>query len=161
MTKRLLLSGAVVLLAVGVAVVSLAPWQDDPGVPQDVVIDWRDDALVAEGGALYAANCASCHGAALEGEANWQIRGEDGLLPAPPHDETGHTWHHPDAVLFALTKFGPASMAGDDYVSTMPAYANILTDAQITAVLAFIKRQWPSDIQDRHDQVNAAYRAQR
>lgn len=160
MTKRPLLTGGAAALAAGIALVSLAPWQEDPEFSQDVVIDWRDDALVAEGNVLYAAHCASCHGASLEGEADWQIRAENGMLPAPPHDETGHTWHHPDAVLFALTKFGPAAMAGDDYVSAMPAYANILTDAQITAVLAFIKRQWPSDIQDRHDQVNAAYRAQ-
>lgn len=149
---------AVAAVAVGVAIVR--PWQQSQDAAGGVVVDWRDDALVAQGERIYAANCASCHGAALEGQENWQARGEDGLLPAPPHDETGHTWHHPDAVLFALTKYGPAAIAGDDYVSAMPAYANILADAEITAVLAFIKRQWPSAIRDRHDQLNAAYRAQ-
>ena len=55
---------------------------------------------------VYGTNCAGCHGAKLEGQANWQIRSADGYLPAPPHDETGHTWHHPDKMLFEFTKYG-------------------------------------------------------
>ena len=43
------------------------------------------------GAQLYAENCASCHGANLEGQADWRSPGPDGRLPAPPHDETGHT----------------------------------------------------------------------
>ena len=41
----------------------------------------------------YQEYCASCHGVNLEGQANWRSRNQDGTLPAPPHDETGHTWH--------------------------------------------------------------------
>ena len=32
----------------------------------------RGPADLAMGAQLYAENCASCHGAALEGEANWR-----------------------------------------------------------------------------------------
>ena len=46
--------------------------------------------LVA-GQRLYGDHCASCHGLNLEGEANWRVRNDDGTMPAPPHDETGHT----------------------------------------------------------------------
>ncbi|MCW5719495.1 MAG: cytochrome c, partial [Bauldia sp.] len=53
------------------------------------------------GQTLYLANCASCHGVDLEGQPNWQTPLADGRFPAPPHDETGHTWHHSDAQLFA------------------------------------------------------------
>ena len=49
---------------------------------------------------VYMENCASCHGVALEGQANWRQRDPDGYLPAPPHDETGHTWHHSDSNPF-------------------------------------------------------------
>ena len=78
--------------------------------------------------AVYEAHCAACHGDKLQGHANWQIRNADGYLPAPPHDETGHTWHHPDQMLFEFTKYGPQKFAGSDYRSIMPAYENRLSD---------------------------------
>ena len=59
--------------------------------------------LLAEGAQLYAQHCASCHGSQLEGQPNWRERLPNGRLPAPPHDDSGHTWHHPDHVLFAIT----------------------------------------------------------
>ena len=66
-------------------------------------------------------------------------------MPAPPHDESGHTWHHPDAVLFAITKNGlVAPNAPQDYESDMPAFAAKLTDDEIWAVLAYIKSHWTS-----------------
>ena len=51
------------------------------------------------GRALYEQHCAACHGANLEGQPDWRSPDESGLYPAPPHDETGHTWHHDDAML--------------------------------------------------------------
>ena len=59
-----------------------------------------------KGEALYKEHCASCHGAKLEGQPNWRQIGKDGLLPAPPHDRTGHTWHHDNMLLFDYTKLG-------------------------------------------------------
>ena len=55
---------------------------------------------------VYAEKCASCHGVALEGRLTGSQRDADGYLPAPPHDETGHTWHHPDLVPLLMTKYG-------------------------------------------------------
>ena len=52
-----------------------------------------------------------------------------------------------DDLLFRLTRDGPGVVAGDDYRTAMPAYAGILTDREISAVLAYIKRRWPTDIQ--------------
>ena len=43
-------------------------------------------AQLALGQQLYAANCASCHGANLEGQPDWRRRNENGRMPAPPHD---------------------------------------------------------------------------
>lgn len=117
-----------------------------------------DAALVARGKSVYTAQCASCHGANLEGQANWRSRGPDGLLPAPPHDPSGHTWHHPDAMLFALTKFGPAAAVGDpNYRSLMPAYDGVLGDDDIVAVLSYIKSTWPLDVQAQHDTINKRF----
>lgn len=97
------------------------------------------------GAALYAEHCAACHGARLEGQPDWRARRPDGRLPAPPHDESGHTWHHPDAVLFAITKHGmmpPHAPPG--YQSDMPGFGDKLSDAEIRAVLAFIASHWQS-----------------
>jgi mono/diheme cytochrome c family protein len=64
-------------------------------------------------------------------------------MPAPPHDASGHSWHHPDGVLFRVTKEGPAAVVGGGYESDMPAFAGVMTDEEIRAVLTFIKSTWP------------------
>jgi mono/diheme cytochrome c family protein len=95
------------------------------------------------GQAIYAENCASCHGAELEGQPNWRRRLPTGRMPAPPHDASGHTWHHPDDVLFRITKEGPAAVVGGSYESDMPGFGGVLSDDEILAVLAFIESTWP------------------
>lgn len=123
------------------------------------LLDPSNAALISLGEEVYRAECASCHGENLEGEPNWQTRGDDGLLPAPPHDETGHTWHHPDQILFNITKLGVAAAADlTDYESAMPAYGELLSDEEIIAVLSWIKAQWPEEIQARHDILIERYR---
>ena len=98
---------------------------------------------LARGAALYAEHCAACHGADLEGEPDWQTPHPDGRLRAPPHDATGHTWHHADAVLFAITKHGSAAVIGGGYESDMIGFGDVLSDAEIRDVLGFIKASWP------------------
>lgn len=140
--------------AVAVAVIATqGPWN---GRAEPGLLLRPDDATVtAVGERVYAAHCASCHGARLEGQPNWRERGPDGLLPAPPHDASGHTWHHPDELLFRITKHGVARAANlKDYPSAMPAYEGLLGDAEIVAVLSWIKAQWPAHIRARHDELN-------
>lgn len=115
-----------------------------------------DGGVVRLGQRLYAEHCAACHGRDLEGQPEWRRRDADGYLPGPPHDATGHTWHHADALLFKMTKHGMKSIAGPDYKTRMPAYEGVLSDEEIVAVLSFIKSRWPKRIQDRHDRINAA-----
>lgn len=116
-----------------------------------------DAGVVAAGAKVYEAHCASCHGANLQGQPDWRSRKPDGLLPAPPHDASGHTWHHDDETLFNITKLGVAQVIGDNtYKSAMPVYADILSDAQIIAVLSWIKAQWPPEARKNNDMVNAA-----
>jgi len=97
------------------------------------------------GAKLYAQHCGACHGMKLEGQPNWRQRLPSGRLPAPPHDESGHTWHHPDEVLFGITKRGLVPpYAPPGYASDMPAFAAVLSDAEIRAVLAYIASHWTS-----------------
>lgn len=121
----------------------------------DSLVPYADASAIALGKTLYGENCASCHGAALQGEANWRTPDGEGYMPAPPHDPSGHTWHHPDAQLFAITKFGTEALVGGSYKSRMIGYQDILSDAEILATLAYIKSTWPPDIIARHNQINA------
>ena len=103
----------------------------------------RSLEIVKLGAKVYGEQCASCHGAKLEGQPNWRQRTPNGRIPAPPHDESGHTWHNADHVLFAITKNGMVPpYAPKDYESDMPAFVGKLSDREIWAVLAFLKSHW-------------------
>jgi mono/diheme cytochrome c family protein len=117
-------------------------------------IDHTDAQQVALGKQIYDRHCGFCHGAALEGQPNWQSRDARGRLPAPPHDESGHTWHHDDVTLFEITKFGVTKFGPPGYESDMPAFEGVLTDAEIAAALAYIKSSWPESIHRRRRAAN-------
>lgn len=112
---------------------------------------------VARGKLVYNRFCSLCHGKNLQGQPDWRIRKPDGKLPAPPHDETGHTWHHPDKMLFDITKYGlvPPN-APENYKTDMPAWEGTLKDEDIWSVIAYIKSRWPEDIREKQKEVNRA-----
>jgi mono/diheme cytochrome c family protein len=124
--------------------------------------DPRNTGQVALGTKVYAQHCAACHGAKLEGQPAWRERLPSGRMPAPPHDESGHTWHHTEEVLFGITKEGlvPGKYAPPGYTSDMPGFGNVLSDAEIWAVLAYIKSHWktPALLEAREEMVRNAKR---
>ena len=144
MSKKKWKFGAIGIVVVGAAVLVYNMMR--PSGP--AFIDPADQTLVMQGKAIYANNCATCHGASLQGQANWRERMPNGKLPAPPHDKSGHTWHHPDPMLIDMVKNGlvPGKTAPAGYVSDMPAYSAILSDDEIIAVLAYIKSAWPAKV---------------
>ena len=113
-----------------------------------------DPTFVKLGKVIYDSECAACHGPNLEGQPNWNVRNADGKLPAPPQDETGHTWHHSETQIFEMTKYGIQKFAGPDYKTDMPAFEKKLTDAEIIAVLSYIKSRWPSDVRARNTKMS-------
>lgn len=138
-----------------VGAIAVALWKE--GKP---LADPDDGRQVAEGKVAYDRHCASCHGGKLEGQPNWRDKLHTGRMPAPPHDASGHTWHHPDAVLFGITKNGliPGRYAPPKYESDMPAFAGALSDEEIWAVLAYIKSAWPAEIRNAQAEVDREYR---
>ncbi len=135
------------VLAAGILSLTTFPvWVEGAAEPQ-----------LKRGEQIYNRFCsAMCHGKNLEGQANWRKRKPDGKLPAPPHDETGHTWHHADALLFGIIKQGMVPpFAPPNYQSDMPAWGDILSDDDIHAVIAYIKSRWPKETQKIQAGINA------
>jgi len=123
-------------------------------VEASVSLEPKNQEIISLGKIVYNNNCASCHGINLEGQKDWMSRLPNGLMPAPPHNETGHTWHHSDKYLFMITKYGIEEIIGQKYPNNMPAYKDILTDNEVIAVLSYIKSTWPNKIKKIHDQIN-------
>ena len=138
----------VLALAAGglVTYAALAQQETAPETAEATTVEILGQEADAEtlrlGEEIYAENCASCHGADLEGQPDWKRRLENGRMPAPPHDASGHTWHHSDQDLFVITREGVDAVV-PGYESDMPAFGSILSDDEIQAVLAFIKSTWP------------------
>lgn len=138
-----------VAAAAVVSVALVAFWWTDGGSGLEAALVMPEGLDLAQGEVLYGEYCASCHGANLEGQPDWQSPGPDGRLPAPPHDETGHTWHHPDSVLFQYTKLGgreTLALQGIEFDSGMPGFSGQLSDQEIWTILAYIRSTWPERV---------------
>ncbi|MBV6273765.1 c-type cytochrome [Alcaligenaceae bacterium CGII-47] len=151
MSQRKLIFGVIGVAIVGVAAILYSAMRHSG----PAFIDPADQSLVVQGKAIYANNCAACHGESLQGQPNWRERMPNGKLPAPPHDKTGHTWHHPDGMLVDMVKNGlvPGKTAPPGYVSDMPPYRDILSDKEIIAVLTYIKSSWPPKVLEAQKEV--------
>lgn len=148
MSRRTLLIPVLLVLLAAAGGVAWSWWRASTRIAPD------DPLQVARGEAVYRGHCAQCHGKRLEGEADWQVRRPSGELPAPPHDASGHTWHHSDEQLFGIVKHGVARYAPPDYKTAMPSFVGTLSDADIRAVIAFIQSTWPDDIRARQARLN-------
>jgi mono/diheme cytochrome c family protein len=138
-----------ILCAVAAAIVIGGGWYFYSPSEDGLLADPSNPELVEIGRVAYARHCASCHGKNLQGETNWRRRRSDGTLAAPPHDLSGHTWHHPDKHLFDITKFGGQRNAPPGFVSRMPGFEDTMADNEIHAVLAFIKSRWTEAVRNR------------
>jgi mono/diheme cytochrome c family protein len=100
-----------------------------------------DFATLLKGGKLYRENCAQCHGPLGQGHPHWNKADANGKYPPPPLNGTGHTWHHPEKVLKQIIRDGTGNLGGN-----MPAWKDKLSDAEIDAILEWVKAQWPDYI---------------
>jgi len=151
---------AAAALAVGLG--ALIWWDAQVRTAQHSAVPDLDAAeRVTAGRPIYDLHCAACHGVRLEGQSDWRDRLPSGRLPAPPHDDSGHTWHHPLEVLFAITKHGLVPpYAPQGYQSDMPAFADRLSDEDIWNVLAYIRSRWSDRVRSTHDELQRRHAAQ-
>ena len=107
-----------------------------------------DQEDVARGEDLYQQHCASCHRADLSGDPEWKTPNEDGSYPPPPHDSSGHTWHHSDQILLEIIRDGSAFPQ-----SRMPSFGDRLSDEEILTILEFFKANWGPEEREYQRQV--------
>ena len=103
------------------------------------------DQALQIGREIFAENCAVCHGAGGEGQPDWHIRGDNGLLPPPPLNGDGHTWHHGDGLLYRIVSEGGKTLEDPRYPnfrSGMPAFGDRLSHEEIVSVLEYVKSLW-------------------
>ena len=109
----------------------------------------RDSTLIiARGKIIYESYCVSCHQVNLIGAENWKDVDEDGHRKAPPLTGTGHTWHHDDATLHNIIKYGLAKIVRN-YEGKMIGFGDKINDKQIDSILSYIKSHWEDEIYER------------
>lgn len=102
----------------------------------------------------YNRNCAHCHGYGGEGQHPNTIDRvvNAGYHTVPAHNDSGHTWQHPDQLIFETIKYGvqaptnfyPMGAFGVDVDSPDAAMMG-LTDEEIFAVIDYIRLWWTDD----------------
>ena len=106
----------------------------------------RDSVLMnARGKIIYESYCVSCHQVNLIGAENWTGLDEDGHRKAPPLNGKGHAWHHDDATLHNIIKYGLAKLI-KNYEGKMLGFEDNLKDKDIDSVLSYMKSFWPNDV---------------
>ena len=127
---------------VAIVVVGLLLVVGESGPNPDVATAPLDPQLVAQRQAVYGANCAACHGQRGEGDPNWRQQNADDTYPPPPHDASGHTWHHGDGLLYRIIRDGGKSYESPGFKSAMPAFTDKLSPEEIRWVITYLKTLW-------------------
>lgn len=114
-----------------------------------------DAKQVAEGRRVYETHCASCHGVNGVGSTpNWKIPDAEGNFPPPPHNDDGHTWHHPDRVLYESIRDGLRDQFRPNAPLRMPAFGAQLSDAQMRALISYFKSLWSKEHREYQWEIN-------
>jgi mono/diheme cytochrome c family protein len=148
--KRYVPCGVVLLGAVCVCsplllalVAGLPPLLGEPAI--QVLSQSFSQTEIAQGQELYSHYCAVCHGLNGEGQFPESPLEPDstGRFGAPPHNDSGHSWHHSDTLLLRYVTEG--GFANPDRFYPMPALGSALTEEQIMLVIAYIKTLWSDE----------------
>lgn len=100
-------------------------------------------SLVAEGSAVYARNCAACHGRS-EAPPWWRPK-LGGIRPPPAADDAPHAGT-PDVYLVSMIRDGSAAVHGDPDRTRMPPFRDVLSNREVHAVAAYLKTRWPQEV---------------
>lgn len=107
--------------------------------------DSYNEAQVSLGSSLYKANCAFCHGDALEGKLGWDKDYPNGGRPALPLNGDGAITRLVDQDLMDVIKYGGQPFSPVDYENDMPGFEMLLSDGDIWSVVAYVKSRWSDE----------------
>ena len=135
---------SLILGGTGVWWFTWGPGASDNGASRDLL--WPSDVTeLALGRSVHRTLCAQCHGIQGEGAPNWRQQNSDGTFPAPPHDSTGHAWHHSYGYLYRIIRDGGQvyeEFYEMPFTSVMPAFGNDLSLEEIQAVITYVQSLW-------------------
>ena len=123
----------------------------------EALVQPLDPGLVGKGRSVYQTKCAQCHGIKGEGQPNWRQQNADKTYPPPPHDSTGHTWHHSDGLLYRIVRDGGKIYEDPGFKSAMPAFGDRLSDEEIRSVITYLKSLWGSQERAFQAEVSLEY----
>ncbi len=142
---RFLVAGTII----GAAITAGSLYWDRWGNQSATVADHSNASQVALGHSLYDQHCAYCHGAALEGRTGWAGDFPTGGRPPLPLDGSAAIWRLGDRDLFDVSKFGGQPFSPPTYRNEMPGFEGQLADADLWAIIAFVKSRWPEEVRER------------
>ena len=139
LAANVMLLGGLALVGCG-AVVTPTPLPITLIAPGQLPTSTFNDPVLRLGQEQYNLVCGHCHGYNGEGQLASTIQNtrELGMNLVPPHDSSGHTWEHPDQLLFRVIKEGIQNPL-DQFA--MPAFGG-MTDEQINATIEYMKLWW-------------------
>lgn len=120
-----------------------------------VSADHTNAAQVGLGHTLYDQHCAFCHGADLKGKPGWDGEFPDGNRPALPLDGAAPIWRLSDRDIFDVVKYGGQPFSPPSYHNAMPAFETELADADIWAILSYVKSHWTEETHTRQKETTA------
>ncbi|MEQ8586845.1 MAG: c-type cytochrome [Thalassobaculaceae bacterium] len=120
-----------------------------------VSADHTNAAQVGLGHTLYDQHCGYCHGLDLAGKPGWDGDYPEGRRPPLPLDGTAPTWRLSDRDLFDVIKYGGQPFSPPTYVNEMPAFEAELADADVWAIIAYMKSHWPDEALTRQREITA------
>lgn len=140
MYLRLGALGVVVLLAGACSAALVAPPVSTPETLRAL-----DAETIRNGRRVYVTNCAGCHGLNAQGAQNWQRPDDNGNMPPPPQDDSGHTWRHSDRQLAEIILDGWRDPFNKTPDLTMPPFRGKLSDTDVEAVITYFKSLWSDE----------------
>lgn len=144
-------------LVLMLAACASAPAADDAWAPPVMppTVDPADPVMV-EARRNYDSFCAHCHGYAGDGQgaASEERTLALGYKIVPRHDSQGHTWQHPDPILFQTIKYGVESPLN---LYPMTEYGSRLTDEQIFGIVDYMKRFWTDEQREHQADLTRRY----
>ncbi len=136
--RQSLISIALLLLVACAACTPVDPGSTVKGVRYD-------SEQITQGRVYYEETCAKCHGISGEGmfpEAPLEPDAS-GRYGAPPHNSTGHTWHHTDELLLRYVLEGGFADLSNFY--PMPRWDDLYDREKAALIIAYIKTMWTDE----------------